>query len=96
VLALLALIGAASLLSPYFFDLRNVMNVLRGASLLCIVVGISAQRNDFARVQIEARVAHRAQAAIAPYSKRRAEQNRGMDVRRRRRENLGHGTLADH
>jgi ribose/xylose/arabinose/galactoside ABC-type transport system permease subunit len=37
VLALLALIIAASLLSPYFFDLRNIMNVLRGASVLCIV-----------------------------------------------------------
>ena len=37
VLALLALIVAASLLSPYFFDLRNIMNVLRGASVLCIV-----------------------------------------------------------
>ena len=36
-LALLALIIAASLLSPYFFDLRNIMNVLRGASVLCIV-----------------------------------------------------------
>lgn len=37
VLALLALLVAASLLSPYFFDLRNIMNVLRGASVLCIV-----------------------------------------------------------
>lgn len=37
VLALLALILAASLLSPYFFELRNIMNVLRGASVLCIV-----------------------------------------------------------
>ena len=37
VLALLALIIAASFLSPYFFDLRNSMNVLRGASVLCIV-----------------------------------------------------------
>ncbi len=37
VLALLALIAAASLLSPYFLDLRNIMNVLRGASVLCIV-----------------------------------------------------------
>jgi ribose/xylose/arabinose/galactoside ABC-type transport system permease subunit len=37
VLSLLALIVAASLLSPYFFDLRNIMNVLRGASVLCIV-----------------------------------------------------------
>jgi len=37
VLALLALVVAASLLSPYFLDLRNVMNVLRGASVLCIV-----------------------------------------------------------
>jgi len=37
VLALLTLIIVASLLSPYFFDLRNIMNVLRGASVLCIV-----------------------------------------------------------
>ncbi|MCC7547915.1 MAG: ABC transporter permease [Burkholderiales bacterium] len=37
VLALLALLAAASLLSPYFLELRNVMNVLRGASVLCIV-----------------------------------------------------------
>ncbi|HEX4986107.1 MAG TPA: ABC transporter permease [Burkholderiales bacterium] len=37
VLALLVLILAASLLSPYFLDLRNIMNVLRGASVLCIV-----------------------------------------------------------
>jgi len=37
VLALLTLIVVASLLSPYFFDLRNIMNVLRGASVLCIV-----------------------------------------------------------
>lgn len=37
VLALLALIVAASLLSPYFLELRNIMNVLRGASVLCIV-----------------------------------------------------------
>lgn len=37
VAALLGLILAASLLSPYFFDLRNIMNVLRGASVLCIV-----------------------------------------------------------
>ena len=37
VLALLALIIAASVLSPYFFDLRNIMNVLRGASVLCII-----------------------------------------------------------
>jgi ribose/xylose/arabinose/galactoside ABC-type transport system permease subunit len=37
VLALLALIVAASWLSPYFLDLRNIMNVLRGASVLCIV-----------------------------------------------------------
>ena len=36
-LALLTLIIVASLLSPYFFDLRNIMNVLRGASVLCIV-----------------------------------------------------------
>ena len=37
VLALLALIVAASFLSPYFLELRNIMNVLRGASVLCIV-----------------------------------------------------------
>ena len=37
VAALLGLILAASLLSPYFFDLHNIMNVLRGASVLCIV-----------------------------------------------------------
>jgi len=37
VLALLAMFVAASLLSPYFLDLRNIMNVLRGASVLCIV-----------------------------------------------------------
>jgi len=37
VLALLALLVAASLLSPYFLELRNIMNVLRGASVLCIV-----------------------------------------------------------
>jgi ribose/xylose/arabinose/galactoside ABC-type transport system permease subunit len=37
VLALLGLVVAASLLSPYFFELRNIMNVLRGASVLCIV-----------------------------------------------------------
>lgn len=37
VLALLALVIAASVLSPYFFDVRNIMNVLRGASVLCIV-----------------------------------------------------------
>lgn len=37
VLALLALIVAASLLSPYFLEMRNIMNVLRGASVLCIV-----------------------------------------------------------
>lgn len=37
VLALLLLIAAASVLSPYFFELRNIMNVLRGASVLCIV-----------------------------------------------------------
>lgn len=37
VLALLALLIAASLLSPYFLELRNIMNVLRGASVLCIV-----------------------------------------------------------
>lgn len=36
-MALLTLIIVASLLSPYFFDLRNIMNVLRGASVLCIV-----------------------------------------------------------
>lgn len=37
VLALVVLVIAASLLSPYFFELRNIMNVLRGASVLCIV-----------------------------------------------------------
>jgi ribose/xylose/arabinose/galactoside ABC-type transport system permease subunit len=37
VLALLALIVAATVLSPHFFELRNIMNVLRGASVLCIV-----------------------------------------------------------
>jgi len=37
VVALVALILAASLLSPYFFEVRNIMNVLRGASVLCIV-----------------------------------------------------------
>src|SRR3954451_21437325 len=37
VLALLALVVAASMLSPYFFEVRNIMNVLRGASVLCIV-----------------------------------------------------------
>jgi ribose/xylose/arabinose/galactoside ABC-type transport system permease subunit len=37
VLALLALIVAASFLSPYFLEMRNIMNVLRGASVLCIV-----------------------------------------------------------
>lgn len=36
-LALLALVIVASLLSPYFLELRNIMNVLRGASILCIV-----------------------------------------------------------
>ena len=37
VLALMALVITAAMLSPYFLDLRNVMNVLRGASVLCIV-----------------------------------------------------------
>ena len=37
VLALLVLVIAASMLSPYFFEVRNIMNVLRGASVLCIV-----------------------------------------------------------
>jgi ribose/xylose/arabinose/galactoside ABC-type transport system permease subunit len=36
-LALLGLVVAASLLSPYFLEFRNIMNVLRGASVLCIV-----------------------------------------------------------
>ena len=37
VLALPELIVAASLLSPHFLELRNLMNVLRGASVLFIV-----------------------------------------------------------
>jgi len=37
VLALLALIVAGSLLSPYCLELRDIMNVLRGASVLFIV-----------------------------------------------------------
>jgi len=37
VLALPELIVAASLLSPHFLELRNFMNVLRGASVLCVV-----------------------------------------------------------
>lgn len=37
VVTLVVLVLAACLLSPYFFDLRNIMNVLRGASVLAIV-----------------------------------------------------------
>lgn len=36
-LALVALVVIASVLSPYFLEFRNIMNVLRGASVLCIV-----------------------------------------------------------
>jgi len=37
VLALLVLLAAAGLASPYFFGTRNIMNVLRGAAPLLIV-----------------------------------------------------------
>ncbi len=36
-LALVGLVIVASVLSPYFLEFRNIMNVLRGASVLCIV-----------------------------------------------------------
>ena len=36
-LALIGLVAIASVLSPYFLEFRNIMNVLRGASVLCIV-----------------------------------------------------------
>lgn len=37
VVTLVVLVLAACVLSPYFLDLRNIMNVLRGASVLAIV-----------------------------------------------------------
>jgi ribose/xylose/arabinose/galactoside ABC-type transport system permease subunit len=35
--ALVGLVAIASVMSPYFLEFRNIMNVLRGASVLCIV-----------------------------------------------------------